>query len=91
MADRAKAEGNQSQAKEQNEDKSTGAVDVVDGSADTTVYPADLGYTVTSHGDGTPSISPQYVERREELAERNSDEGVDAENRAVAKRLGLLK
>ena len=87
--DRLKAEGIQSQAERKNESQDTGAADVVDASADTVVYPADLGYTVTSHGDGTPSISPQLVERREELAKHNADP--DRDNRAVAKRLGLLK
>ncbi len=74
------AKGTESQAKEQNND-------VVDASADTTIYPADLGHTVTSHGDGSPSISPQLVERREELAEFNGSP--DRDNEAVAKRLGL--
>ena len=62
--------------------------DVVDETAKTVVYPADLGYTVTSHGDGTPSISPQLVERRAEVKEFNASP--DRENEAVAKRLGLL-
>ena len=83
MADERKkfeAQGTESQAKEQNND-------VVDASADTVLYPADLGHTVTSHGDGSPSISPQLVERREELAEINGS--TDRENEAIAKRMGL--
>jgi hypothetical protein len=64
-------------------------VDNVDESADTHVYPADIGYTVTSHGDGTPSIAPQLVERRKELKEINADP--DSTNVEVAKRLGLQK
>lgn len=62
--------------------------DHVDDSANTYVYPADLGYTVTSHGDGTPSISSDYLVAREEEAERNANP--DARNEAVARELGLL-
>ena len=64
-------------------------VDNVDESADTHQYRADVGFTVTSHGDGTPSISPQLVERRQELKEFNADP--DRENVAKAKELGLSK
>jgi hypothetical protein len=67
-------------------DKSTG-YDVLDRTADTVVYPADVGYSVTSHGDGTPTISPQLVEKREEEAKYNADP--DRANKAVAKKLGL--
>jgi hypothetical protein len=62
-------------------------VDNVDESADTHVYPADIGFTVTSHGDGTPSISPQLIERREELREINDNP--DRDNEKLAKELGL--
>lgn len=63
------------------------AGDHVDESAATYVYPADLGYTLTSHGDGQPSISPDYVEAREDEAARNADP--DHKNREVARSLGL--
>ena len=61
--------------------------DNVDESANTVVYPADVGFTVTSKGDGTPSISPQLVERREEVKKHNADP--DRDNKETAKRLGL--
>jgi hypothetical protein len=61
--------------------------DNVDESAGTQLYAADLGYTVTSHGDGTPSISPQLVERRKELKEFNANP--DRENEELAKSLNV--
>lgn len=61
--------------------------DLYDESAGTHIYPADIGYTVTSHGDGQPTMPPQYVTAREEEAERNADP--DAPNREVARELGL--
>jgi hypothetical protein len=64
-------------------------VDNVDESANTRQYAADVGFTVTSRGDGTPSISPQLVERRKELKEFNADP--DRDNVAKAKELGLSK
>lgn len=77
------------QAQKDNVDQNSEvAEDHVDESADTHVYAADIGNTITSHGDGSPSISKQLVERREEVAEFNDDP--DRENRKVAERLGLL-
>ena len=61
--------------------------DHIDESAATYIYPADIGHTVTSHGDGTPSLSPDYVVAREEEAERNADP--DAQNKEIARELGL--
>lgn len=63
------------------------ASDHVDESAATYVYPADIGHTLTSHGDGTSSISPDYIEARQDEAERNADP--DHKNREVARSLGL--
>jgi hypothetical protein len=63
--------------------------DNVDESANTVQYAADVGFTVTSHGDGTPSISPQLVERRAEIKEFNANP--DRDNVETAKNLGLQK
>jgi hypothetical protein len=81
-----KTEPQQETKVRQGGDEATG-YDVLDRTADTVVYPADIGYTVTSHGDGTPTISPQLVERREELAKFNDDP--DRANKEVARKLGL--
>lgn len=61
----------------------------VDKSADTQIYAADLGYSQTSHGDGTPSISQQLVDRRQEVKEYNADP--DRENTELAKKLKVKK
>ncbi len=61
------------------------AHDVVDESAAKQVYMADIGHTLTSHGDGSPTISPDLVARRAELKEFNSDP--DRESKAVAEQL----
>jgi hypothetical protein len=63
--------------------------DNTDDSADTVQYAADVGFTVTSHGDGTPSISPQLVERRKFLKEFNANP--DRENEELAKSLKVKK
>lgn len=58
-----------------------------DESAGTFIYPADIGFTVTSHGDGTPTISPDYIEAAQDEADRNADP--DWENKETARALGL--
>jgi hypothetical protein len=58
----------------------------VDESANTSVFLADIGETLTSHGDGTPTVSPQLQELAKEEAERNADP--DRDNRELARRLG---
>ncbi|MDP9478352.1 MAG: hypothetical protein M3R38_22170 [Actinomycetota bacterium] len=60
--------------------------DFVDETANTNIYLADIGTSLTSHGEGDATISPQYVARREEVREFNADP--DRDNRAVARRLG---
>ncbi len=61
------------------------AHDVVDESAAKQVYMADLGNTVTSRGDGSPTVSPDLVARRAELKEFNANP--DRDNEAVAEQL----
>ena len=61
--------------------------DLFDETAGTHIYPADIGYTVTSYGDGQPTMAPQHVDAREEEAARNADP--DAPNKEVARELGL--
>lgn len=73
------AEGKQSKAGRE------AAVDHVDKSAAMELHMADLGHSVTSHGDGSPTISPDLVERRKVEAEYNDNP--DRENVAIAKKL----
>jgi hypothetical protein len=82
QAREARSQERRGEGEEAEED---GQVNVLDGSADTHLYMADVGYTVTSHGDGTPSISPQLVARREELKAINANP--DAGNEALAEQL----
>ncbi|MDP9474439.1 MAG: hypothetical protein M3R38_01850 [Actinomycetota bacterium] len=58
---------------------------VLDETADKRVFMADIGTTVTSHGDGTHTVAPDLVERAKEIKAFNADP--DRENRAVAERL----
>lgn len=67
------------------QDEGFKAHDVVDESAAKQVYMADLGTTVTSHGDGSPTVSPDLVARRAELKEFNAH--ADRDNEALAKQL----
>jgi hypothetical protein len=57
-----------------------------DESGNTKVHLADIGDTLTSHGDGTPTIAPDLQERAQKEAEFNADP--DRDNREVARRLG---
>ncbi len=75
----AKDQKNESQSQEQQ-------VDIVDESAEKVVHLADLGTSLTSHGDGSATIAPDYIKRREELAKINAD--ADRDNRALARKLG---
>ncbi len=67
------------------QDEGFKAHDVVDESAAKRVYLADLGHTLTSHGDGSPTVSPDLVARRAELKEHNAHP--DRDNEALAKQL----
>jgi hypothetical protein len=58
----------------------------VDETANPHVYLADIGETLTSHGDGTPTIAPELERLAAEEAERNADP--DRANREVARSLG---
>ncbi len=82
MADDNAKNANASAAKQ---DSGFKAHDVVDESAAKRVYLADLGTTVTSHGDGSPTVSPDLVERRAELKEFNAHP--DRDNEALAEKL----
>lgn len=57
-----------------------------DESGNTKVFLADVGETLTSHGDGTPTIAPDLQERAQKEAEFNADP--DRDNREVARKLG---
>ncbi len=41
--------------------------DVVDRTSGPPQYPADIGTSATSHGDGTHTIAPDLIKRREEM------------------------
>jgi hypothetical protein len=60
--------------------------DLVDETAGTNVFLADIGTSLTSHGDGESTLPPQMVEAREREAEFNEDP--DRENREIARSLG---
>ncbi len=60
--------------------------DLVDETAGTNVFLADIGTSLTSHGDGESTLPPQMVEARERELEFNSDP--DRENREIARSLG---
>lgn len=60
--------------------------DVADETANKQVFLADIGTSLTSHGEGESTLPPDMVAAREDEAERNSDP--DRENRALARELG---
>jgi hypothetical protein len=49
------------------------------------IHMADQGYTVTSHGDGSPTIDAHLIELRKEAAERNASP--DRANKELAAKL----
>lgn len=63
------------------------AESLYDESADTHIYPADIGESATSYGDGHATIAPQLAEMSRAEAERNADP--DAPNKEIARELGL--
>ncbi len=62
------------------------AYDVTDETANKQVFLADIGTSLTSHGDGQSTLPPDMVTAREDEEERNEDP--DRDNRALARELG---